>query len=180
MKKYILLGAIIIWGYKLLSNSVRLLMVRVYKAKYLDYVSQQNFNFSVYAPSIRKLFKCAGIIEALIPICEPIGWGKLFTGNASLFDNMGYLREDVPPRMINAFAKAEGTFRMRIMECFSPLYWIECILFLPKKLVGYLGFKEDGIAAKLLQVIYWIATPVFIAVRTSIYGYITDLLRNIQ
>ena len=78
--------------------------------------------------------------------------------------------------MTRSLSAAKGIFKSRIFEAFSPLYWINCILFLPRNILTYLGLDADGIMSKILQLLYWITTPLIVAFRDSIYEYIATFL----
>jgi len=162
--------------YKLLSNFSRMIMTKFYQSKYKRYISSRNFDFTVYTYSIKKLFDHAGVAEGSVPYTQPTGYRHLVSGHAHLFDNMGVINVDVIAMMNSCFSKAYGTYRSRIFECLSPLYWIECIIFLPQKILTYLGVKADGLLVKLIQIFYWIITPLTLAFRADIYSYITELI----
>lgn len=173
---YLLLAFACIFSYKLISNLSRMLMVRYYQNKYEEYIKQQDFDFSLYTSSLKKLFLRGGVQNSLISFTQPAGYGYIESGHAKLFDNMGSLRQDVAALMFKSLSTAEGTYRTRLFECFSPLYWIESVIFLPKNFIAYLGLNENSIAVKLLQVVYWIVTPLLIAFRVSLYEYISQLI----
>lgn len=73
-----------------------------------------------------------------------------------------------------------GVYRMRLIESFSPRYWIETVIFLPSRIIQYLGGKSDSLFAKLLQILYWIFTPLLIAVRDKIYVILAAFMEYIQ
>ena len=176
---YALFIFFIFFIYKLTSNTVNWLKIRRYRKKYINYITNPNFDFMVYTESITKLFQRAGIKKALSKTCENLGAGLLSPGKFSLFENMGVLQEDIPPKMINLFSRAEGAFRARALECFSPFYWIESLLFLPQKIIKYIGLNSDNVFSRISQILYWIIVPLLVAFRTNIYHYILELLRNL-
>lgn len=67
---------------------------------------------------------------------------------------------------------------MSLLECFSPLYWIQLLFFLPSKLCEFLGISGDRIAIKILQIIYWILTPLILCFRSQLYDLIIQLLQK--
>ena len=105
---------------------------------------------------ILKLFKDAGVEDSLIPITQPMGYGKLAQFNASAFK--------VYPSPLNIFVGVElkmfeyasGVYKNRIKRCFSPFYWIDMVIFLPRTIFQYLGLKTDSIFIRLSNLIYWL------------------------
>lgn len=179
MKLAICFAAIFL--YKLVSNISGLLRTNYYQNKYQDFVSSKGgVNFTSYSHSVKRLFESANVPDAPLAVCKPAGYGHIMTGSASLFENMGYIGPDSVGMMINCFSKAYGTYRARIFESFSPLYWINSIIFLPKKLLEYIGLSGESIFVKIAQVIYWIATPSLIFFRNDIYNYIAALISNVK
>ena len=176
---YALFIFFIFFIYKFISNTVSWLKIRYYRKRYINYITNPNFDFMVYTESITKLFQRAGIKQDLSKTCEYLGAGLFSPGKFSLFKNMGVLREDIPPKMINLFSRAEGAFRARALECFSPFYWIESLLFLPQKIIKYIGLNSDNVFSRISQILYWIIVTLLVAFRTNIYHYILELLRNL-
>jgi len=125
---------------------------------------------------MRKLIYDAGLGNASIPITQPSGYRQIASFNAKITDNLGNRREDMVSATISILDQTVGVFRMRMMESLSPRFWIEFVVFLPRNVVQYLGGKKDGLAAKVLQLLYWAAAPVLIAFRADIYEYIANLL----
>ena len=81
--------------------------------------------------------------------------------------------------MVNSFIRAKGYFRMCLLECISPLYWVQLVVFLPGKMLGYAGISSDKMISKFLQIAYWLLTPLFLCFRTQIYDFIIQLLQNV-
>lgn len=168
-----------VWLYKLLSNISYLIRISFYNHRYNEFLKKQDYNFSVYTASVVPLFKQAGIREYTIPYVLPAGDGFVSTGHALIFENISNTREDVVQGMLSCFSVAKGTFKHRILEAMSPLYWINCILFLPRKIYEYIGIDAGKISCKLLQLIYWILTPLLIALRADLYQYIAKFFSQL-
>lgn len=67
---------------------------------------------------------------------------------------------------------------MNMMECISPLYWVQLVVFLPVKLCGYLGISETKAIPKLLQAVYWLLAPLLLIFRSQLYEFIVQLLQQ--
>lgn len=107
-----------------------------------------------------------------------MGYRKVASYNASITDNLSSKRADIVAGALEMFDKTVGVFRMRFLESISPLFWIEFFIFLPRRIVNYLGGEPDRIPVKLLQLIYWVAAPLLIAFRTEFYEFIITLIEH--
>lgn len=165
--------------YKLISNIARLIKIKYFRKQYKKFITDGSVDFAQYSYAIKNLFNVAKVADYKVALCELVGFGHIQTGNISVFENMAIYRADIIAVMLGCFSKAEGTFKSRIFECFSPLYWIECIIFLPQKLIEYFGLDEDCVLAKLIQIVYWLTSPLFLMFRDQIYTYITELIGKV-
>lgn len=162
--------------YKVAVNTSALFRLNYYHKKYDAFIAQKISDFAEYAPAVRKLFKTAGVKDSWVPFVQPAGYGMLSKGQASFFNNLASTNGQCTELMFRGLAEAKGIFKGRIIEAFSPLYWINCIVYLPRKILDYLGLDTNGIFCKVAQIIYWIVTPFLVAFRDNIYQYITGLL----
>lgn len=173
--KYLVICFACLFAYRLISNVSALIRINYYDKEYTMYLSHPERNFGEYTTALVQLFKSAGMKDRQIPFVQPMGYGQLLQGHTSLFSNIDNRREDVVANMLKCFAEARGTFKHRIWETFSPLFWINCLLFLPRTILSYLGVKADSLIVKLFQLLYWFATPFLVAFREQIYQYILSL-----
>ena len=173
--KYLVLFFSMILVYKLANNMSLLVRTNYYSKKYDMYIRDIKNGFTQYVPMTTKLFKAADLQECTFTVVEPVGYGKIQTATVSHFINLANRREDVVGATIRCFDQSKAIFKARLIEAFSPLYWIRAVLFFPKQLFTYLGVSADSVFVKVTQVIYWVATPLLIAFRDSIYQYIISL-----
>lgn len=163
---------------KFFFNAAKLKCAKRLRDRYFSSLTENGPQFSEYIPQMRKLIFDAGLGNASIAVCEPIGYKRIASFNARVADNLDNRRADVVTAAVSLLDQTVGVFRMRMMESVSPRFWIEFVLFLPRNTVQYLGGKKDGFTAKMLQLLYWIATPFLIAFRTDIYEYVIRILRK--
>ena len=78
--------------------------------------------------------------------------------------------------MLKYLAEAKGTFKHRIIENFSPLFWIDCVLFLPRTVLEYMGVDGNGVITKVFQLLYWAAAPLLLVFRDKLSQYILSLI----
>ncbi len=176
--RYLLLFFLAALTYRIIFCASGFVRINYYQKKYESYLAGKGELFSFYEAPTMKLFKQAKISEPMVPFCKPIGYGKIFTSTVSVFDNMTNKRQDIVCNMTNCFLEAKGYFRMSLLECFSPLYWIQLLCFLPSKLCEYLGISGDKLLPKVIQLLYWVLAPALLIFRTQLYGFITQLLQN--
>ena len=164
-----------IFLYRLVTNISALTRLNHYDEEYTMYLSHPERNFREHTAALVQLFKQAGVSDIQIPFVQPMGYGQILQGHTLLFSNMDNRREDVVANMIRCLAEARGTFKHRILESFSPLFWINQLLFLPRTVMAYLGVSGENIIVKLLQLLYWLITPLFVVFRDNLCKYIFSL-----
>lgn len=169
-----------VWLYRFIFCLSGYLRIKYYRHRYYDFIEKGKFDFAIYTHPLTNLFKRAGVSDIRIPLCEPIGYGQIMTGSTNLWGNMSNRYEENVAGMLHCFSQAEGAYRAKILECFSPLYWIECVIFLPSKILDYIGIKADSIFPKLIQLLYWIGAPLLLLFRTELYEHIAALLDKLS
>lgn len=173
--KYLVLFFLTIFVYKLVNNISLLVRTNYYSKKYDNYLRDSKNEFVQNIPMTTKLFKAADLQECTFTVVEPVGYGRIKTSTVTHFINLANRREDIVAATLRCFDQAKAIFKHRLLEAFSPLYWIRGILFLPKQLFTYLGVSVDSVFVKIAQIIYWFVTPLLIAFRDNIYQYIISL-----
>lgn len=170
----ILFGIVLLYRFTFCLSG--LLRTVFYEQKYKKYIKREINNFALYTTPANKLFKQAHVKDMAITRVESVG-GYLRAGDVSVFDNISVRRDEVIEAVLRSFSEAKGTFRMGLLECFSPLFWIHTVVFLPIKLCEFMGLSEKKVLSKILQVAYWFLTPIFIIFRDELYQLIVRLLQ---
>ena len=163
---------------KFSTNTMKWISAKRLRAQYQESFYKDGKPFSEQIPQARKLFIDAGLNKHTIHVMESVGYGHVVSFNAIVVDNLDSKRADMVSSALELFDQLVGTYRMRMIESLSPAYWIDVVIFLPRYIVKYLGGEESGVWAKILQLAYWVLTPLFVAFRTDIYQYIADFLRK--
>ena len=113
---------------------------------------------------IQDLFEAAGLESPVITVVENIGYGMIQPRQASVFDNMFHLDQEVVSRVDTCFEQAQGVFLFNLFNTFNPIWWFRSIFFLPKRLLKYLGLSEEKISFRIINVlltlIWWSITAV--------------------
>lgn len=142
--------------YKLTGSLIDFFKIKYYRKLYLDYLSIKDTKIFQHKTSCINLFKKLNISDAKIPITQRTGYGYLASFTGSLFENFPDNTTLFAPETTRIFSNAIGICKSHILECFNVKYWIDCILFLPQKLLIYLNVSAESIFIKLFQAIYWI------------------------
>lgn len=157
----IVLFFIIVAIYKVLSNTYCFFRIKYLSQKHLEWFSDNAPNFPTYKNEVISLFKKAGIKNISTPAVQSMGYNRVASFNADIFTNFPCTHPDIFNGAIRMFYEAEGTYRHRIFETLSPMYWVDFIVFAPRKLLDYLGFDEKKLLYKtcniLMTVIWWMA-----------------------
>jgi hypothetical protein len=149
--------------YKASSNAFHLWKTRRLFKRYEEYMrlgakGPEAWKFVERTGEIVDLFKRAGIQDRGWTEMRPIGYGYGQQQTARLFDNIQSSRSEIAALVIAAFHRAIGYYRARIREAANPFYWVDTIVFLPAKLVAYLGLPEGSLWGKVANASLWVAT----------------------
>lgn len=104
----------------------------------------------------------AGVENPVIRWMEPAGLGFAQQRGASVLDNWllltpAGLAQEVMPAAHNLIIRAYGHYRDERDRNLNPLYWIESLVFLPKRVLPSVGIQKPSVM-NALQVLYWAAT----------------------
>ena len=175
---YVLLTIFLV---KLLFNISQYIKAKALYNRYSNWVKNPNEYFRTYNESIKNLFKSAGISDSLVPLVDSVGYGLVRTGSASVFNNIFVLRTDIVQAVFGMFQSAIGVFRSRIIETFSPLYWIRTITFLPAAILNYLNLDPEKTSYRLLNVVFtfiwWVILTCMTFFKEQIKFFIINLLK---
>lgn len=167
---------IIIFLYKLISSIIDYINIVRYSKMYTDFISKKSDKIFQYKTICIDLFKKLNISDTFFPIAQKMGYGRFASFKASFFHNFPDDSALFAGEALRIFDDATGICRRKIIECFSPKYWIDFILFLPKNILIYLGISADSIIIKIGQFIYWLISIVITLFSTDIANYIKSFI----
>jgi hypothetical protein len=174
---------IFLFVFKLTSNIYFFMRTNSLQTKYKSWIKNLDPNFYTYKSEIIELLKRASVKDLGIASAEPLGFGYISTHSASVFLNFPNLHKSHVSAALRMFDEAIGTYRLRIKECFSPLYWIEQILFLPKNVLLYLNLDPNKTSFKisnlLLSFIWWLFLLFLNAFRDRLKEAIIYVIDNV-
>lgn len=166
--------------YKFVTNLVQYVKCKRYLRLYKSYIYSSGVNIAEYIPAIEKMFLRAGVKDYALPELQYAGFGKVFEGRLRVVDNLSVPRKDVANAAFRMFSKARGTYKSRMIESLSPLYWVEFIIFFPKNIIVYLGVKPKSVVVKLAQLSWWVLAPLAVVFRDHLYTYVSMLLNELH
>jgi hypothetical protein len=183
MIKFLFL-AIAVLLFKFINNLVEYLRCKRYLDEYYEYLEGGSaFEFEKFVPRLLELFENAGIEDKSFPLVQPAGYGRVFTGEASIFSNITHKRKDIVASVVQMFHRAIGVYHSRMLETFNPLYWVRSIVYLPKQILSYLGVSSESTVVRILQVAYWLTVPVigwvYALFKTEIDQFMKDFITSL-
>lgn len=88
---------------------------------------------------LKRRVEKAGIQNPVKTFMEPKGYGYVGQTQLSILDNILYPNSDVQHSAQHIVRSAKGYYLNQALRSLSPIYWIEVIFFLPKKIVSASG-----------------------------------------
>ena len=164
-------------AYKLLNNSILYWRMKSLHYKYWCWLAS-NEGFADLAKSrssFKSLMKKADIDDCIVPKTIPTGYMSVAHVNYPVLEQFPSREESFVVATNTKMLEAMGVFKSRCIETVNPIYWINTVIFLPKKVISYLGVSAESILIKLAQLIWWIVCLI-ITIINFIYP---DYLRNI-
>ena len=121
------------------------------------------------------LLKESGIAKPIIPYIEPAGMGYVKQSEVDVFENFTFKNIKVADVFYNKLLELKGYYRIKAKATVNPLTWIEDAVFLPRNIAEILGIGSDGLALKIVQIVYWIC-GILVAMK-NLYPKAFDFLR---
>jgi hypothetical protein len=95
-----------------------------------------------------------------LPLTLPTGLGHVYSANHSTIYSYPSKLHPFATATFEMFAEAKGAYKSKVLETFNPIYWIEFIIWFPKRVTTFLGLNRKLKSVKVinifLQIIYWI------------------------
>lgn len=154
----ILLFAVV---YRFAINSYRLKKMQTYLLEHRAFLlalSNKSPNTKEYikkVPEIKALIETANVGDEVLSWMEPAGLGFAQQKQVSILDNIAANNQEIQFRVLNAFHRAEGTFEKRRKEAYNLFFWTEAIIYLPSKILVYLGVPKNNLFGRIANVISW-------------------------
>lgn len=171
--------------YKLAVNAVNWYQLNHLEKQYYLWLKNQN-DFAPLAEKrqmLKKLMKAANVDDAYVSRTQPIGYGKITHGKYNVFEQFPSNESDIAKITAYKISEARGVFKSNFHETFNPLYWIQFFIFLPQRVLAYLGLAPDLIITKLCQIIWgivWVTVSILKLMYPDFLSvFLPKLLRSI-
>lgn len=152
-----------------------------YRKDYWRYL-EEDLNKSFILEKKNRIIKClkkAGVKDVEYGDITPAGYGMLATYRLSVMDNIALKDKNIVARLTTMFDEAVGEYRHRIIDTINPIFWLEAVIFLPQKILTYLGMNTDSVFTKIFQLIYWIGTVLVWLFNDQLRSYLLDFLSSL-
>jgi len=169
---------VILFILKIVYDISYFFMCKYYFYRYIKWIKNNKGNIPSKSMII-ELFKKTNVPNSTIPILEDVGYGRLMQTTGNLFDNIFSKRNDIVSMVYQNFTECKAILKTNIILNFSPVYWINFIIFLPNKILYYLGINEKSILNKIFLVIYWILVFIFGIYKTQLKNVLMQILNNL-
>jgi len=166
--------------YKSISNFFALKKIKQYNQEYIDFLRSNSDIIIEHSKDAIDLLKRAGIQDLNAPITQPVGYNTIAKFTTSIFTTFPTQHQVFAPETLIMFQRAVGVYKSRIIQTFNPIYWIDCVIFLPKNLLVYLGANEEKFSNKLLNILmtslWWMICFITIFFQNEIKQLIIQIL----
>jgi len=176
---------LIIFVYKFINNLVKYNRCIYFKDQYVNFVLTATGGEKLLQSKneVTELINGANVSNYTIPWTQPAGFGLINTMQPSVLGQFPSRIESFATTMTKMFIEAIGVYEGRMRETFSPNYWIQCVIFLPKKLLVYVGLPPENVIIKIMQMFWWLACLVgsvsFTLFKDNISAIVKKFLSNI-
>lgn len=143
--------------YKIIINAYHLLRLLHLKKAYSRWLANQMKTLAIaeYRQEFKSLMNTANVEDSTISRTVPTGYGMMANMNLKVFDQFPSRDKNIVYITYYKISEATGVFKSNIVDALNPLYWIQSIIFLPKKILSYLGLNPESVIIKSLQLLYW-------------------------
>lgn len=136
--------------------------------KYLnDQTSESRDKLVKVKYEIKHIIEIAGLSSHTIPYTEAVGYGHVATGHAKPSENLLSLREDIAKANFELLEESVSIFRSKLINTFNPMFWVESLVYLPTKVLSFLGVANNKTLVKIFQLLWWLLA--FVSALVSIF-----------
>lgn len=156
--KFFLLFFIIIIT-KLINSYYKLYRINKIYNMYTQWLSNDDSPYIICRYKV-ELEELASVTKPkIIHYIHPLDQTYISKGYASAIDQFPTKRQDFSSAIIQIIEESIGYYRYQISQSINPIYWIELIIWFPKKFINFLGLNNEIKHIKTISVIsqifYW-------------------------
>lgn len=170
----LILAFLIIVLVRIMYYQVKLRSIEGYRNKYQSYIDaiskdandwESGERFAECQSEIIKLFEQAELSSSPVPVFEDFPLGnnlRVQTGTAQAWDNLAVTEQRFVASNRLTIHAAIGYFRARRNETVSIVYWVELVVFHPRKIVAAFGGSTTGVVANVTNIVALIGEVILI------------------
>lgn len=174
--KYLLSILIVHFIYNLIHLLRAIYLEKLYLNWLKDTDNKKYQKIYEYKFFLKEVIKITGVRnDYTTTFVEPLGFGQIKTSKLNVIENFPNNNSDMVNNILRLISEIKGVLKERLWGTINPIYWLNAIIFLPQKILKYLGLKESSITAKILNLLWWfIAIPIAI-----LQEYFSDKLKTL-
>lgn len=172
--------------YKFFDNLIKYLKCIRLMNRYIEYLMNgEGVSELLQAKkTVEKLILGANIENYCVPWTQPAGYGLVYTMKPSVLGQFPSRLESFARPMTMMLEEAIGVYKSQMWEALSPLYWVETLIWLPKRFLSYLGVSDNNFSAKIInsifQGLYWLAGFAFITYNDEFKTFLLTVIKRME
>lgn len=172
---YLIIGIAIIFLYRTLSTGLNYHSIKTEADKFENWLNDKEER--IKAPNgekMRFLLGKAGITESQIPYVRILGPRSYRNDVVDALKSYPTQDRQILKQLIPLIYLGIDTLQYKFRQNFNPMFWVDFVIFLPKHIISYLGLNTDNVFAKLLNIIYWLITPILVIFRDRLWDFLIN------
>ena len=149
---------------------------KIYQKYILWLRNDVTVNIARERSALHRLIRHAGISERVIPHLHDLGYGKACHVNLGVIDQFPSKIPEIAEASTLMIQTALGVYKDRMMNAFNPLWWIDTLIFLPRRILMYLNISAESIIIRPGQLVWWSICLLFTAYKTEIIGQLREFI----
>lgn len=170
---------------KFILNIRKFFLCKRYLNQFEDWLNNEcNISLVEKQPIIKKLVEDAGYGKGLVHHTATLGHGYIAPYKVNPMDAFPNRYQHIAMGIFSNISSAIGVYKQRAFESFSPIFWIEFLIYLPKNILNYLGIERLPVI-KVFNLLWWILGTIMIPILLSTYetqltGYVKEMVNKIN
>jgi len=154
-----LVGFLALLAFRFAYYQVRLRKITTFGDRYRHYLRDESASpewLVEHTNSFTRMMReCAAEAGTLTRLQEA-GYGYLEPVRIAAEDNLGVRDPEVVTVTNRTILRIQGHYRAERNRTFSPLYWVEFLVFLPREVLRHLGVGSDKLAVRVSDLAWWV------------------------
>ncbi len=178
----LLIAFLIICAIRILSNAYKYYRCSKLMTCYLAWLESNYPDEDIFQTKYEVTKLLSVTPDKGLALTLPTGLGQGYTANHSTLFSYPNRNHPFATATYEMFAESKGVYKTKVLETFNPLFWIDLIVWLPRKFLSYLGINESSFASRLLmillQAIYWLCSLIAITFKEDIQSLLLTFITS--